>query len=243
LKKRIDQLLVEKNLAQSRERAQSLILAGKVLVNDEPVTKSGQLVPVDAGIRLREEDHPYVSRGALKLKKALETFGIQVTGKIAMDVGASTGGFTEVLLENGVEKVFAVDVGHNQLAWKIRSNPKVVVIEKLNARQLEHPLLSQTIDIFVVDVSFISLDKILPETLRLATPGTQWITLIKPQFEVGRSEVGKGGIVTDPQARQRAIENLTEFSNKIGLARRGLIESPITGTDGNIEYLALWEKS
>lgn len=242
VKKRLDVLLVERGLSQSRERAQALILSGNVLVADTPRTKSGESFPEDVSIRLREPDHPYVSRGALKLIAALDEFNIGVQDKVGLDVGASTGGFTQVLLERGALKVFAIDVGHNQLDWKIRSDPRVVVHEKVNARSMEFNLISQTVDIIVIDVSFISLDKILGSMLQFMTPSTHLVTLIKPQFEVGRDEVGKGGIVTNPEATKTATERLTEFARGLGLQRLALIKSPITGTDGNEEYLAHWKK-
>jgi len=242
-KKRLDVLLVERGLAQSRERAQALILSGNVLVGDQPRTKSGESYPEDVVIRLREPDHPYVSRGALKLLKAIETFQIPTEGKVGLDVGASTGGFTEILLRGGASKVFAVDVGHNQLDWKIRSDPKVVAIEKINARSMPFEVISQTVDVIVVDVSFISLDKIFGSLLQFMTDATDLVTLIKPQFEVGRDEVGKGGIVTDRASAENAVQRLTDFAQGLGLRRLGLIKSPITGTDGNEEYLAHWKKS
>ncbi|MGZ3707470.1 MAG: TlyA family RNA methyltransferase, partial [Bdellovibrionota bacterium] len=184
-RKRLDVLLVEKGLAPSRERAQGLILSGNVLVNDTPLTKSGQAVDEDAAIRIRGQDHPYVSRGGLKLDAALKTFSIPVEGRIALDVGASTGGFTQVLLLHGATKVFAVDVGHNQLDWKIRQDPRVVVHEGVNVRYLDPGLIGRPVDLIVVDVSFISLDKIFPALVAVAQPETDWVTLIKPQFEVG----------------------------------------------------------
>lgn len=240
MKKRIDILLVEKGLAATRERAQSLILAGKVLVNDAPVTKAGQAVDSDAAIRLRGEDHPYVSRGALKLVAALDAFHVSPDGRIGLDVGASTGGFTDVLLSRGAKKVHAVDVGHNQLDWKIRKDSRVVVYEKLNARHMTFDQIGEKVGIIVVDVSFISLDKILPTLVQFATEETDWITLIKPQFEVGREQVGKGGIVTSERAKKEAVERLSAFGKTLGLDQLGLIDSPIAGTDGNQEFLAHW---
>ena len=218
-------------------------MGGDVLVEDQPVTKAGQMVFTDAVIRLRGEDHPYVSRGALKLLGAIQSFGISCEGRVGLDVGASTGGFTQVLLEAGAPKVFAVDAGHNQLDWKIRQDPRVIVHEKTNARHMEFSLIGQTVDIIVVDVSFISLEKILPALRQFSLPGsTDWITLIKPQFEVGREKVGKGGIVQSQEDRQQAVASVTEFAMSIGLERQGLIDSPIAGTDGNQEYLAHWRQ-
>lgn len=238
MKKRLDVLLVERGLAQSRDRAQALILSGDVLVNDVPCTKAGTPIPEEAAIRLRKDDFPYVSRGALKIIAALDTFVISPAGRVAMDIGASTGGFTQVLLERGAEKVVAVDVGTNQMDWKIRSDPRVVCLEKTNARYLEWESVGHKIDVIVMDVSFISIEKILPALLPFFRDTTDLAALIKPQFEVGRDEVGKGGIVQDEAARQAAVERVTKTALGLGLERRGLINSPITGTDGNIEYLA-----
>lgn len=243
MKKRLDLYLVERGLAPSRQRAQALILSGNVLVNDEPVTKAGSPVAEGAIVRVRGEDHPYVSRGGLKLKRALDELRISVTGRVALDVGASTGGFTEVLLLNGAEKVFAVDVGHNQLDWKLRSDSRVVVREKLNARDMPFDEIGRKVEVIVMDVSFISIEKILPNLVQFATTETDWITLIKPQFEVGRENVGKGGIVTDETARLAVIDRITRFGETLGLRRIGLIGSPITGTDGNKEFLAHWKLS
>jgi 23S rRNA (cytidine1920-2'-O)/16S rRNA (cytidine1409-2'-O)-methyltransferase len=237
-KKRIDLLLVERGLVQSRERGQALILAGKVLVKDVPCTKAGSSFEEDVEIRLRESDHPYVSRGALKLKAALEAFKISVKGKVALDVGASTGGFTQILLEAGVEKVIALDVGFNQMDWKIRNDPRVECIEKVNARYLTKEVLRQNVDVAVFDVSFISLSMIFPAVFPFLEPGGDVVALIKPQFEVGKHDVGKGGIVTSESARAEAVARITEVAKGLGWNRVGLIDSPITGTDGNVEYLA-----
>ncbi|MCM0604779.1 MAG: TlyA family RNA methyltransferase [Xanthomonadaceae bacterium] len=242
-KKRIDILLKERGLAPSRERAQALIMADQVIVDDEPCTKPGTLVAEDVVVRLRSEDHGYVSRGALKLIAALNEFKIDVQGLQALDVGASTGGFTEVLLERKAKEVVALDVGHNQLDWKIRSNPKVKVIEKFNAKTMKSDDISGSPDVIVVDVSFISLTKIAEALARVSHTETVWITLIKPQFEVGPDSIEKGGIVKNLAARERAIQNVTECFQKYGRIRLGLITSPITGTDGNIEYLAYWKSA
>lgn len=242
MKKRLDVLLVEKGLAPTRERAQRLIMAAQVLVEDVPVTKSGHSVDVDAAIRVRGEDHPYVSRGGLKLAQALDVFKISVEGRVGLDIGASTGGFTHVLLLRGAQEVFAVDVGHNQMDWKIRQDPRVRVFEKVNARSLPFESIGRTVDLIVIDVAFISLDKILPAMLPFMTPQTDLIALIKPQFEVGREKVGKGGIVQDPQDRLDSVERLKQVAETLGLERQGLIESPITGMDGNQEFLAHWKR-
>ena len=236
-KVRLDLLLVEKGFAQSRERAQALILGKKVLVNDVPVLKAGTPVPEDAKIRTLMPDHPYVSRGALKLKFAIEQFGVTVKDRVAADIGSSTGGFTEVLLEAGAKKVFAIDAGTNQLDWRLRSDPRVVSLENTNARYLDASLFGQCVDILVMDVSFISVKKLLEPLLKIAKPKTPWILLIKPQFEVGKDDVGKGGIVKNDQARRECIENVKTFAIDLGFTVNGLVESPIKGTDGNIEYL------
>lgn len=239
-KKRLDVLLVERGHVQSRERGQALILAGDVLVNDTPCTKSGTFFPENVAIRLRKADHPYVSRGALKLEKALQEFSISPSEKVALDIGASTGGFTQILLLGGATKVFALDVGHNQMDWAIRTDPKVVCIEKINARSLEYSVIGQKVDIIVVDVSFISLRMILPALIQFMHSETDLITLIKPQFEAGREEVGKGGIVHSEAVHDRVINSVTEAARDLGLIRRSLVNSPITGTDGNREFLAHW---
>lgn len=241
MKTRLDALLVERGLARSRERAVALILSGDVLVNEVPVTKAGQPVSNEAVIRLRSPDHPYVSRGALKLKKALESFGIDVKGKSALDVGASTGGFTEILLEEGATRVCALDVGHNQLDWKIRSDARVRVLEGINARNLKFEELGERYDVIVMDLSFIGLAKVIPALLQFADADTDWVTLIKPQFELEPGKVGKGGIVTDPAHHQEAVEGFTQAAHGLGLVRKALIPSPITGTQGNQEFLAHWK--
>jgi len=239
-KLRLDVRVVEEGLAPSRERAQALIIAGQILVNDEPMTKPGHSIPANAVLRLRGEAIPYVSRGGLKLVHALDQFKISAEGRTALDVGASTGGFTDVLLQRGALKVHAVDAGHNQLDWKIRTDPRVRVLEKTNARYLEFATLGETVGIIVIDVSFISLEKVLPALVVFSTPETDWITLIKPQFEVGRGKVGKGGIVNNADDHVAVIARLETFGKEIGLARLGLVGSPITGTRGNKEFLAHW---
>ena len=243
MKKRIDVLLVEKGLAPSRERAQSLILSGNVLVEDQPVTKPGTSIQEDAKIRIRGEDHPYVSRGGIKLAAALDQFKISADGKVGLDVGASTGGFTHVMLLRGAIKVFAVDVGHNQLDWKIRKDPRVIVHEKVNARSMEFGIVGQTVDLIVMDLSFISLEKVLPALLQFSRADTDWVSLVKPQFEVGREKVGKGGIVENLEDRLEAVERVSRFAESLGLVRQGLIESPITGAQGNQEFLAHWKRT
>jgi 23S rRNA (cytidine1920-2'-O)/16S rRNA (cytidine1409-2'-O)-methyltransferase len=239
-RKRLDVLLVERGLAPTRERAQGLIMGAQVLVNEQPATKAGQAIDVDCVIRIRGEDHPYVSRGGIKLAAALDAFKVPVAGRVGLDVGASTGGFTDVLLMRGATRVFAVDVGHSQLDWKIRNDPRVVVRERVNARNLAFETVGEKVDLIVMDVSFISIEKILPALVPFAGPEADWITLIKPQFEVGREWVGKGGIVTSENARSEAVERVGRFGETLGLIRLGLIESPITGTQGNKEFLAHW---
>lgn len=240
-KQRLDVRLVELGLAPTRQRAQALILAGKVLVNDSPSTKAGEKVPVEAVIRLRGSDHPYVSRGGVKLAGALDSFSVSPEGRVGLDVGASTGGFTQVLLQRGALRVHAVDVGHSQMDWSLRSDPRVIQHEKVNARELTLDQIGERVGMVVIDVSFISLEKVVPALLPIAQADAEWITLIKPQFEVGREWVGKGGIVTSTEAIDQAIARITERFESFGLRRVGLIESPITGTDGNREYLAHWK--
>jgi len=241
---RLDKLLVEKGLVSTRARAQAMIIAGKVLVNDQPVTKPGSLIKIESEIRMREPELKYVSRGALKLKKALEEFSIETTGKIALDVGSSTGGFTEVLLEGGVTKVHAIDVGTNQLAWKIRSDPRVESKENYNARYLEYEHFNITFDIIVMDVSFISIRLIIPSLMKVSKPGTNLITLFKPQFEVGKEHVQDGGIVRDQELAVRVMEEYAaEVSKQCDLSVKKMIPSPIQGTDGNHEYLIHWIKN
>jgi 23S rRNA (cytidine1920-2'-O)/16S rRNA (cytidine1409-2'-O)-methyltransferase len=234
---RLDRLLAERGLVESRERGHALILAGQVLVNGQKQDKAGALVPEDAEIRILGEVLPYVSRGGLKLEAALKEFNVSVDGKTAVDVGASTGGFTDCLLQHGAKKVFAVDVGYGQMAWKLRQDPRVVVIERVNVRDIAQSLIPEPIDIVVIDVSFISLEKVIPPVLKFLKPGSEIIGLIKPQFEVGREQVGKGGIVRDEAARSAAVNRVTEFIRGLGLDVKGVVPSPITGQDGNVEYL------
>ena len=240
MKQRLDQLLVDRGLVPSRERARALILAGDVLVGGHPVTKAGTAVDETADIRLRTPDHPWVSRGGLKLVHALATFGIDPTGADALDIGASTGGFTDVMLQHGAAHVVALDVGHNQLDWKIRSDARVSVIEGANARHLtpaDLPEAHRTFDLITIDVSFISLKHILPVVPPLLRPSGHLVALIKPQFEAGREDVGKGGIIRDEAVRQRVIDEVTAAAAACGLVRCGLVPSPITGSEGNTEYL------
>jgi 23S rRNA (cytidine1920-2'-O)/16S rRNA (cytidine1409-2'-O)-methyltransferase len=237
---RLDTWLVERGLAASRERARALILAGAVRVDGHPVTKAGTSIAADADVTLAVADHPYVGRGGLKLAHALDAFAIPVDGRLALDIGASTGGFTDVLLQRGATRVVALDVGHNQIDWKLRSNPRVVVIERLNARNLTPEQLPdgfRAFDIVTIDVSFISLRHIFPVLGALLRPGADVIALVKPQFEAGRSEVGKGGIVRDEEVRARVVQEITAAADALGLTRAGLTPSPIAGMEGNVEFL------
>ncbi len=236
-KHRLDRLLVDRGFVESREKGQALILAGQVLVNGQKLDKAGTFVPEDGDIRILGTPMPYVSRGGLKLEAALREFKVDVSGKTAMDVGASTGGFTDCLLQHGCKKVYAVDVGYGQMAWKLRQDPRVVVIERVNIRDMAPSLVPEQVDIAVIDVSFISLEKVIPPVQQFLKPGAAVVALIKPQFEVGREQVGKGGIVRDEAAREAAKERITAFVQGQGFDVRGVIPSPITGQDGNVEYL------
>ena len=236
-RERLDKLLVEVGLAQSRDRARSLILAGKVLVDDRVVDKAGTQVLLSAALRLRGEDIPYVSRGGLKLEKALDTFDLAVTGRVAIDVGASTGGFTDCLLQRGAAGVIAVDVGYGQLAWKLREDKRVINLERTNIRNLTPEDLSELPDLAVIDASFISLDKVLPPTLKLLTAPADVVALIKPQFEVGRGQVGKGGVVKDEALQQQVVERIKELATGLGCLVHAVTASPILGPKGNREFL------
>ena len=236
-KERIDKLMVQRQLAGSRERARALILAGRVVVNDQTVDKVGSQVDVAAAIRLRGEDIPYVSRGGLKLARALEHFAVDVAGRTAIDVGASTGGFTDCLLQNGASRVFAVDVGYGQLAWQLREDARVVNLERTNIRHLAAGQLDSVPDLAVIDASFISLDKVLPATLALLQPGSDVIALIKPQFEVGKGQVGKGGVVRDPGQHAEVLDKIRLLANQLGCQVVDLCESPVLGPKGNREFL------
>jgi 23S rRNA (cytidine1920-2'-O)/16S rRNA (cytidine1409-2'-O)-methyltransferase len=229
--------LVEKGLAPSREKARALILAGEVLVGDRPIDKAGELVEIGAELRLRSAPMPFVSRGGIKLAHALEVFGVEVRDRVALDVGASTGGFTDCLLQRGAARVICVDVGHGQLDWKIASDPRVRVLDRVNIRLAPPDLLAERVDLIVVDVSFISLRLVLPALPPLAKPGADLIALVKPQFEVGRADVGKGGIVRDEAARARALAEVRASAASLGYDVRGDTVSPITGGKGNVELL------
>jgi 23S rRNA (cytidine1920-2'-O)/16S rRNA (cytidine1409-2'-O)-methyltransferase len=238
-KQRLDTLMLERKLADSIEKARALIMAGQVIVGDHTLDKAGQQVPADVEMRIKGETLPYVSRGGLKLRRALDEFGVDVTGLVAVDVGSSTGGFTDCLLQAGAIKVFAVDVGYGQLAWKLQQDVRVVSMERTNIRTVTPDQLDEMPELAVIDASFISLVKILPATLALLKPGGRIIALIKPQFEVGKGEVGEGGIVRDFAAHEKVIEDVRSAALNLGLSVSGLCESPITGADGNREFLIL----
>lgn len=235
-KKRLDFIIVEKGLVPSRQRARALIMAGKVTVNDKPVDKPGTLIFSTDDILLKGKDIPYVSRGGLKLEKALQTLKIDITGFICLDVGASTGGFTDCLLQHGASRVFAVDVGYGQLAWKLRQDPRVVVIERTNIRHMPDASITQLVDLATIDVSFISLKTVVPEVLKFMKKGAGILALIKPQFEAGKGNVGKGGVVRDPVLHANIIEDISDFFADIYLIRESVIPSPILGPKGNREF-------
>ena len=241
-KERLDKLILDRGLAPSRERARALIMAGHVVVSDHVADKAGQLVSVDAEIRLRGEILPFVSRGGLKLQKALDEFALDVSGLVVLDVGASTGGFTDCLLQRGARRVFAVDVGYGQLAWKLRTDERVMNLEKTNIRHLEPGKLPEVPDMAVIDASFISLDKVLPNTIRLIKDDGSIIALVKPQFEVGRGEVGKGGVVRDEKKHREVIISIRSLVENLGFEVRGETESPILGPKGNREFLIFMRK-
>jgi len=241
MKVRADRLLTDRGLAISRERAKALIMAGQVIIGDHKVEKAGQLVDDSLEIRIKN-DLPFVSRGGLKLEKALDEFRIDVNGLTVMDVGASTGGFTDCLLQRGAAKVFAVDVGYGQLAWKLQQDERVLSLEKTNIRYLEAGALPSVPDMAVIDASFISLDKVLPNTLSLIRSRGTVVALIKPQFEVGRGEVGKGGVVRDPEKHAAVIESIGVLATQLNLENVGVTESPVTGPKGNREFLVYLRK-
>jgi 23S rRNA (cytidine1920-2'-O)/16S rRNA (cytidine1409-2'-O)-methyltransferase len=236
-KKRLDALLVERGFAETRAKAQALILAGAVWSGDKKLDKAGTSVSDDLAIELRGRDHPWVSRGGIKLAHALEHFKLDVTGAVALDIGASTGGFTDVLLSQGAARVYAVDVGHGQLAWKLRQDPRVVVLERVNARHLTATEVPEPVDIVVCDASFIGLETVLPAALALAKPHAKLVALIKPQFEVGKERVGKRGVVRDPALHREVCERIAAWLEGIGWKVEGISESPIQGPEGNIEFL------
>ncbi len=236
-KRRADQLLVERGLAESRARAQALILAGIVYESDRRIAKAGDQLAADAALTVKGRGHPWVSRGGVKIAHALDHFGIEVSGRIALDIGASTGGFTDVLLSRGAARVYAVDVGHGQLAWKLRHDPRVVVHERVNARSLTREQVPEPVDIIACDASFIGLAKVLPAPLMLAAAGAGLVALVKPQFEAGREHVGKGGVVRDPAIHIAVCERAADWvSAQPGWTVIGVVESPILGPEGNHEF-------
>ena len=245
-RERIDKLLVERGLVESRTKAQAMVMAGVVLVDEQRVEKPSHQFDPNSTIRIKGEDDPstrYVGRGGLKLEAALREFQIDVAGLECLDVGASTGGFTDCLLQNGARKVFAIDVGHNQIDWRLRQDPRVEVREGVNARYLKPEDFPRPFDLAVIDVSFISVTKVLPAIVPLMSEGARIVTLIKPQFEVGKGEVGGGGVVRDAAKRARVVEEVNAAARDLGLEVVTVIESPITGAEGNVEYLALYRCS
>ena len=240
-RERLDKLLVDRGLAASRERANALVMSGSVLVDGHAAGKPGSLVDTAAELALREADHPYVSRGALKLVKGLDAFGLDPSGLVCLDIGASTGGFTDVLLRRGAARVYAIDVGYGQLAWPLRQDPRVVVLERENARNMDLALVPEPCDLAVVDVAFISLTLVLPRIAELLRPPLDKpiVALVKPQFEVGREHVGKGGVVRDEAARRGAVAKVREWAASHRFTTGDDVESPITGPAGNVEYLLL----
>ncbi len=242
MKERLDKLLVQQGLVASRERARALILAGKVIVDDHRVDKAGAQVQDDAKLRLKGEDIPYVSRGGLKLERAIEEFNVEIGGRIAIDVGASTGGFSDCLLQHGAKKIYAVDVGYGQLAWVLREDPRVVNLERCNIRHLLPAQLDDIPSLAVIDASFISLSKVLPNTLNLVSDDAEIIALIKPQFEVGKGQVGKGGVVKDSQQHDLVVKQVCHLATELNCLVIGVTESPILGPKGNREFLLYLQK-
>jgi 23S rRNA (cytidine1920-2'-O)/16S rRNA (cytidine1409-2'-O)-methyltransferase len=237
MKERIDKILVDLGLTKNRQQAQALILEGLVLANEQRIEKPGTRVDVSSTIRLKKLPPPYISRGGLKLKKALDGFAPSIEGWVCLDIGASTGGFTDCLLQHGAARVFAVDVGHNQLDWKLRSDPRVMSLEGVNARFLAFDTIGAKVDLITMDLSFISLTLVLPAILQFTKPGTRTICLVKPQFEVRKGEVGEGGLVTDPEKHTQVIQKIRVTAIGLGFRELGVVESPIEGMEGNKEFL------
>jgi len=242
-KTRLDVLLVEQGLLESRQKAQATIMSGLVFVNDQRVDKPGTAIANDAKIEIRGNTLKYVSRGGLKLEKAMASFPVELNGAICGDIGASTGGFTDCMLQNGASKVYAVDVGYGQLAWKLREDPRVVCMERTNARYLDHEQIPDELDFASIDVSFISLKLILPAVCGILKEGGHVACLVKPQFEAGKEKVGKKGVVRDPAVHQEVLENFLNHAKESGFTVLGLTYSPIRGPEGNIEYLGYLEKA
>jgi 23S rRNA (cytidine1920-2'-O)/16S rRNA (cytidine1409-2'-O)-methyltransferase len=241
-RERLDKVLVQRGLAPSRERARSLLMAGVVLVDGRPRAKAGTLVRPEAAIRLTHDPQPYVSRGGLKLERALDFFRIDPRGKVVMDVGASTGGFTDCLLQRGARRVYAVDVGYGQLAWKLQQDPRVVNLQRRNIRSLEWEEVGEEMDLVVVDTSFISLELVIPPILTFLAEGGGLLTLIKPQFEVGKGEVEKGGVVRDTEKHRQVVEKVIGFAEGQRLIPQGVVESPLQGPKGNREFFLYCER-
>jgi len=242
MKERLDKILVDRGIVKSRERARAWIMEGNVLVDNAPVTKAGAMINPDSSITLKSEDIPYVSRGGLKLEAAIKHFNVSLENKVAMDVGSSTGGFTDCMLQRGAKKVYCVDVGYGQLAWLLRNNPRVILLERTNIRHLEREKIPDNIDIATIDASFISLTKVLPKVLEFLKDGGEILALVKPQFEVGKGEVGKGGIVREEEKRLSAVDSVKTEMERIGLQAIGVFESPVAGQKGNIESFLYLKK-
>ncbi len=243
LKSRLDMAMVERGLVESRSKAQALIMARRVRVDGEYETKAGTRTDAESEIEVVELEHPWVGRGGMKLARAIEEFGIELTGLICADLGASTGGFTDVMLFHGARRVYAIDVGHGQLDVKLREDPRVVNMERFNVRYMEDSDLPEPVDFISIDVSFISLTMILPPSLTILKPDGSLVALIKPQFEVGKRDVGKGGIVRDEEKRRQVVEAITGFAGSQGLEVAGVIESPVKGAEGNVEFLMFCRRS
>ncbi|WP_225982104.1 TlyA family RNA methyltransferase [Qipengyuania flava] len=240
---RLDQMLVDRGLVESRTRAQALVMAGLVFTGEQKLAKPGQHLPEDAPLDVRGRDHPWVSRGGIKLAHAIEHFDLDPRGAVAMDIGSSTGGFTDVLLQGGAEHVFAVDSGTNQLAWKLRQDQRVTVLEQTSARVLTPEMIDRPVTWVVCDASFIGLSKVLERPLELAQQDCRLVALIKPQFEVGREEVGRKGVVSDPALHRRVCDEVCDWVEGLSFEVQGIVESPITGPEGNVEFLISAERS
>ncbi len=244
VKSRVDVALVDRGLVESRARAQALVMAGKVFAGERKINKAGETVAADQPLEVRGQDHPWVSRGGLKLAHALERFDLDPAGSVCLDIGASTGGFTDVLLQNGAARVYAVDVGHGQLAWKLRNDSRVVVLERTNARTLGAAEVPEPVDLLVCDASFIGLEVVLPAPLALTKAQARLAVLVKPQFEVGKARVGKGGVVRDPALHAEVCERIGAWVNaQPGWQVEGIVESPVTGPEGNREFLLVARKT
>lgn len=242
MKERLDKIFVDRGLAVSRERAKALIMEGKVLLNGRPAAKPGDLVDTLAVVELKGGDIPYVSRGGLKLKAALEYFKVKPEGVVAMDVGSSTGGFTDCMLQEGAKKVFCIDVGYGQLFWSLRKDPRIVLLERTNIRYLENECITDIIDLATIDLSFISLEKVLSKVAEFLKTDGKMLALVKPQFEVGKGEVGKGGIIRDEEKRLASVKAVKVYAEGIGLKVLGEFQSPVPGQKGNIEYFLYLKK-